>query len=306
MSSYDFGEKIIVVGKDIKVHWERLLLEYTEASLSKDRVRSFKTDILIPALDRITDLAVLIVERKRQDLYGQLAAFLRSVTDLSTYYQRQTKNIGFNYSSETEHLSFLLPGYEATVRMLTIGSVAVAENAYDFISLLGNEQVVWLRRDDGTKVNRSIFSYPWYENGWGAGNLTTFFEEAKKRLEEDQQVRERYFSLIDDSHIDALCQFNFLQAMKVEMLGQNDWERLGFPFFPNFARYHFTRTEDVIAEFKNRDPELLKAFPVSNDGFEGFLMKYMKHIRENSRYLHAWAVLPKWFEEYLSKIDLRP
>jgi len=185
-----------------------------------------------------------------------------------------------------------------------VGSIAVVDNVYDFVSLLGDERVVLLRKSDGEKLYRSIFYYPWYENGWGAGNLTNFFEDARKKLSEDEQIRERYFSLVDDSYVDSLCQFNFLQCVKIEILGENDWG-WGFPFYPNFARDYFNRVEDIVIKFKNRDPDLLSAFPISENDFRNLLAKYVEHIGKHwDLFGPFWRALPKWFQEYLPKSSI--
>ena len=303
MGNYDFTEKIRTSAKEIKIHWERLLAKcQTEGKSIKDDVRTFKSEILIPILDKISDLSVLILERKRVDLYPEICTFIKNIIDYSTIYQRQKGiSIGFNFSSETEHLSSLLPAYEATVRMYIIGSIAVAENVYDFVSLLGDQQVISHIDSKGRKVYLSIFFIPWFTSGYGAGNLTTFFEDAKKKLSNDKILKERYFSSLKDSHIDALCQFDFLQCVKLVMLNQNTND-LGHPRFPNFGRYEFQRIEDIIEKFIKKDKNLIKSFPIAESEFKTFLSGYVEYILRDIRSFGlTWRLLPEWFKNYISQ-----
>lgn len=302
MTDYDFVEKFRTSNKDIKIHWDRLLLKYQKEGKSiKDDVRAFKSSILIPILDKITDLSILILERKREDLYSEISIFLGNIINFSTMYQRkQGTSISFNLSSETEHLSSLLPAYEATVRMHIIGSIAVAENAYNFISLLGDQQVISHTGADGRKVYLSIFFFPWFTSEYGAGNLTTFFEDAIKKLSEDQLIKERYFSLLKDSYIDALCQFDFLQCVKLEIIGQIT-NVVGHPRFPNFGRYKFERVEKIVEEFIKKNPNLTNSFPISEGDFKTFLAKYVRYIQNDFRSFGlGWKLLPGWFKDYIS------
>ena len=303
MNNYDFLEKFRTLNKEIKISWEELLVKYQkEGKDAKEDVRAFKSNILIPTLDKVTDLTALIIEQGRDDLYREVSNFLKNIIDLSTVYRRQQgTSISFNFSSETEHLSILLPAYEATVRMHIIGSIAVAENAYNFISILGDQEVISHIDENGRKVSLSIFYFPWYTDGYGAGNLHTFFEDAKKRLSEDQVIKERYFSLLKDTYINALCEFDFLQCVKLEILDQNNND-LGYPRFPNFARYRFDRVEDIIEKFIKQESDLKNTFPISKNDFKCFLLKYVNYVQNKyASFGHYWnlSLLPEWFKEYL-------
>ena len=97
MSEIDFFEKIKVLDKDLKIHWERTLLKNSEGNLKKDDLREFKSEILIPILDKITDLSLVILERQRKELYEPLRKFFKNCINYSTYYQRTKQNQYFNF-----------------------------------------------------------------------------------------------------------------------------------------------------------------------------------------------------------------
>lgn len=305
MDNHDILEEISSLGKKIKVQWEKLQVEYNEKrGTIKDNVREFKSVMLIPILDKIVDLGAVIIESRREDLYHEIGRFFKNMIDLSTMYRVQKgTSIRFNLSSGTEQLGSLLPAYEATVRMHILGAIAIAERDFNFISKLGDQKVVSHENRDGEKINMSIYFFPWFTDGYGAGNLTTFFEEAKIILSGDKFLIERYFSPLKDIHINALCQFDFLQCIKLELLQQirND---MGYYRFPNFGRYPFDRVDEIIQRIINQDDTIIKDFPISVEEFRRFMKEYVSYIQEDFRafgpYWHL-DLLPKHFVRFISQ-----
>lgn len=300
MGDYDFPERIKSFEKELKVNWERLISNYKEGGLDIEQLREFKADTLIPILSQIIDLSFLVIERKKKDLYDPIVKFFRDVINYSTYYQRNKHGLNFNFSSETEHLSVLLPGYEGTVGLFMVGAVASVEENYEFVSMVASKNVLWLINNKGKKIYKSIVFYPWFENRFRVGNLTSFFEEAKKRLYGDELLKERYFSLIDDVHVDHLCQYDFLARLRVDMMGQN--EEVSFPYFPNFARYEFSRIEELIQRFVNREERLVASFPITESDFRNYMNSFMERLKiSDIRYEYEWLEdLPDWFYEFLN------
>ncbi len=299
MSNIDLIESIVSLEKDVKINWERLLLKYKNHELNKENIREFKSEILIPNLDKVTDLAIVIVERKRADLYPTLINFLKNLVFYSSYYQRNKLGIRFNFSSETEHLSVLLPAYEATVRMYMIGAVAIAQENYFFISELARTNIQWMDDENGKKLYRSILFHPWFDSDFGAGNLTTYFEDAKKRLSEDNILLERYFSLITDNYVDCLCQFDFLVGLKIQLLGQD--KLTYFPYYPNYARYYFNRTQEIIQKLISREENITKYFQISEKDFKFYLKDLIDYCQKhNSGWQYSWLdTLPNWLGNYV-------
>lgn len=268
--------------KEIQLKWRNIIQLKLENKISKEDVIDYKYNTLIPILDKVTDVSILAVELEKTELYPSIIEFFKNTTELSTYYTRQDNvRMDFNYSQQDEEvLSILLPGFESAVRMLVIGTIAIIEKDFNFISKLGDEDVAWVKTVDGNIIFKSIYYYPWFESGWGAGSLITYFDEALKRISNDKLLKERYFSISVSEPIKYLCQFNLLQALKVEIKNQNDWKD-GFPFFPNFARFRFSYVNDLLLEIIHNPTIITNSFGIEEDKIKDFLKIYINFITKD-------------------------
>jgi hypothetical protein len=299
------------------------------------RVRDHKTNVFMPAMQRLTSAATYVVKNSGppeflavtidllQEVYG-------TADRLRSSYLCWLGPRGLMAASTAEHLTHTVPALESLVSLHLIGAFVVKRKRLEYFPVL-LRRVVWAaggeRRPD---YSQPLAFWP-LERGWGEpANLTFRGNRIKlcaERAQNDPALRKLFGS--GQSMIEALCQYELLlefnsylavdeKATPESVSNMKKWHpEINFNFWADFIAFpieNITGTAlQVLTEIKRKDSAFLEQLlfnqnlvPLLLDSGEVRFAKLLRQIGDDKRQLtlelHKFPASVAWPREIAEAI----
>jgi hypothetical protein len=282
------------------------------------RVRNHKTNVFLPAMQRLTTAAIYTTKNE-----GPLEFLAMAVQLLEDVYET-TNRLRHGYlgslhlrgrasASSAEHVSHTIPALESLVSLHLIGAYIAKRRRFGYLPIILRRLVREAGGDMTPELTRPLAFWP-LRGGWGEpatlrqpdGRIQLCAERATS----DPALLKLFGS--EAGAIESLCQYELLLQLNCYLTLEEGhtpetvahvkktYPEVDFRFFPSFVTFPLTNITDValriLRELKRRNEAFVKPLMFDDflavflrNGGEDMFARYLQYVEHAKRSV-AWQV----------------
>jgi hypothetical protein len=255
------------------------------------RVRDHKTNVFMPAMQRLTSAAIYVVKNSGpSDFLAMVVQLLEEAYEttnrLRVSYLGWLSPRGLMPAAATEHISYTVPALESLVSLYLIGAYVVKRRKFEYFPILLRRVVLPVGADSTPDFSQPMAFWP-LRSGWGEPTSLQYRDGRIKLCAERAQNDPTFLKLFGSGlgATEALCQYELLLELN------------------SYLAIDQKRTAKSVAFMKNLYPSIhfefwpsLIAFPLEN--ITGIALSIFTAIQQKN----ASFLKPLLFDENLAGI----